>query len=64
MSDSRNAPCKDCPDRHTACHDRCQEPEYLAFRAMYARAREARRRESELLAYTIKEMRKNQRGRR
>ena len=64
MSDSRNAPCKDCPDRHIACHDRCQKPEYLAFRAMCARAREARRRESELLAYTIKEMRKNQRGRR
>ena len=38
MSDSRNAPCKDCPDRHTACHDQCQKPEYLAFRAMYARA--------------------------
>lgn len=64
MSDSRNAPCKDCPDRHTACHDRCQKPEYLAFRVMCIRAREARRRESELLAYTIKEMRKNQRGRR
>lgn len=64
MSDSRNAPCKDCPDRHTACHDQCQKPEYLAFRAMCTRAREARRRESELLAYTIKEMRKNQRGRR
>lgn len=25
------APCKDCPDRHTACHDTCEK--YKAFRA-------------------------------
>ena len=30
-------PCKDCPDRHTACHDTC--PKYLEI----AKANEAER---------------------
>lgn len=25
------APCKDCPDRHAACHDKCEK--YQAFKA-------------------------------
>jgi hypothetical protein len=26
-------PCKDCPDRHTACHDHCEKfAEYKAIR--------------------------------
>ena len=28
---SNPAPCKDCPNRHPACHDQCEK--YLAWKA-------------------------------
>ena len=28
----RHAPCKNCPDKYTACSDYCKKPEYLAYR--------------------------------
>ena len=28
----RHEPCKNCPDKYTACSDYCQKPEYLAYR--------------------------------
>lgn len=28
----RNAPCRGCSDRHRACSDHCQKPEYMAYR--------------------------------
>ncbi len=64
VADTRHAPCKGCPDRYPACSDHCQKPEFLAFRADRARIRETQRRESELLSYTLGEIRKNRRGRR
>lgn len=64
MADTRHAPCKGCPDRYPACSDHYQKPEFLAFRADRARIRETQRRESELLSYTLGEIRKNRRGRR
>ena len=30
-------PCKDCPDRHQACHDRCEK--YKAFAAELEKAK-------------------------
>ena len=30
-------PCKDCPDRHQACHDRCEQ--YKAFAAELEKAK-------------------------
>ena len=36
-----NAPCKDCPDRHTACHDHCEK--YKAWKEEHDRINKARR---------------------
>jgi hypothetical protein len=38
------APCKDCPDRHPACHDHCGK--YQAFHLERVRIHEAQARES------------------
>lgn len=27
-----NAPCKDCPDRYTACSDHCRKPAFLKWK--------------------------------
>ena len=32
-----NAPCRDCPDRHEACHDHCDR--YKAYKAERERIR-------------------------
>ena len=34
-------PCKDCEERHTACHDKC--PRYKAWKAEAERIKEAHR---------------------
>lgn len=34
-------PCKDCEERHTACHDRC--PKYKTWKAEAERIKEAKR---------------------
>lgn len=34
-------PCKDCEERHTACHDKC--PKYKAWKAEAERIKEAKR---------------------
>ena len=62
--DIRNKPCYGCPDRYPACSDHCQKPEFLAWTEKREKYREAQRRNSELLEYTIREIRKNQRARR
>lgn len=62
--DPQNRPCYLCPDRHIACSDHCQKPEYLALKEKREKYREAQRKEAELLGYTIGEIRKNQKGRR
>ena len=38
----RPGPCKDCPDRVTACSDHCRKPEYLAWREAQARIKKAK----------------------
>lgn len=40
-----NVPCKDCPDRHLACHDTCER--YKAFAAWRAEVLEKQRAQSE-----------------
>lgn len=40
------APCKDCTERHRACHDHCER--YKAFKAASACLSEARRAERDL----------------
>lgn len=62
--DIRNKPCYGCPDRYPACSDHCQKPEFLALKEKREKYREEQRRNSELLGYTIGEIRKNQRARR
>lgn len=62
--DAKNKPCYLCPDRHIACSDHCKKPEFLALKEKREKHREAQRRNSELLDYTIREIRKNKRARR
>lgn len=38
-----NAPCKDCPDRHIACHDHCQK--YQEWKKAFREAKERSARE-------------------
>lgn len=40
-------PCKDCPDRHQACHDRCEK--YKAFSAERAKSNKYNREKNEIL---------------
>lgn len=61
--DIRNKPCYGCPDRYPACSDHCQKPEFLALKEKRETYRKAQRRNSELLDYTIREIRKNQKAR-
>ncbi len=62
--DIRNKPCYGCPDRYPACSDHCQKPEFLALKEKREKFREEQRGNSELLDYTIRKIRKNQRARR
>ena len=62
--DIRNKPCYGCPDRYPACSDHCQKPEFLALKEKRETYRKAKRRNSELLGYTIGEIRKNQKAKR
>lgn len=38
---SNSSPCKDCQDRHTACHDQCEK--YLAWKEELNARKEAER---------------------
>ena len=38
-------PCKDCPLRHTNCHDSCER--FQAWRKLMAKVEEARRKDHE-----------------
>lgn len=44
-------PCKNCPDRHPACHDKCER--YLAVKRARDEKKEAIRREKISDGYTI-----------
>ena len=44
----RTAPCKGCPDRHTACHDTCER--YQKFNAIREEIRQRRAQEGEAIA--------------
>ncbi len=41
-----NAPCKGCPDRHEACHDKCEK--YQTYHAERMQMSEDRRIEKEI----------------
>ena len=42
MPNRNKPPCKGCEQRQYGCHDRCQRPEYLAWRAEAEKIRKAR----------------------
>lgn len=42
-----NAPCKDCPDRHSVCHDTCER--YQAFHQ--ERVEISRKRQMDIIRY-------------
>jgi hypothetical protein len=44
-------PCKNCPDRHTACHDKCEK--YLSAKRARDKKKEAIRQEKIIDGYTI-----------
>lgn len=62
--DVKNKPCYGCSDRHIACSDHCQKPEFIAWKEEQDRIREAKRLESAIWGYTANEIRKNRRIRR
>lgn len=37
------SPCKDCPDRHHACHDKCEK--YMTSKREYAKLKSMKKRE-------------------
>lgn len=43
-------PCKDCPDRHPACHDKCEK--YLEVKRARDEKKEADRTKNEATYYT------------
>jgi len=49
--------CLNCPDRHEACHDRCDKPERLKEVARNLQAREARVKALNVDAFTINSVR-------
>ena len=42
MPNRNKPPCKGCEQRQCGCHDRCQRPEYLAWKAENEKIRLAR----------------------
>ena len=60
---SQDNPCHHCPDRYTACADKCTKPERLKWKAKQEKIRNARRQNSALWGYTADQIRKNRRKR-
>lgn len=57
-----DAPCYECPDRYTACSDKCQKPEYLAWKERKQTIAQNRIKLYTVDAYVTDQIRKNRRG--
>ena len=55
------APCRGCPDRYTACSDRCRKPEFLSWKKQNEERKAAQRREGQIWGSTGDQIRKNRR---
>lgn len=51
-------PCKNCPDRHTACHDKCEK--YLTAKRARDEKKEAIRTKNAAVGYIVDGVRKKQ----
>lgn len=58
-----NNPCKDCPDRFTACSDHCRKPDYLAYRQRQETIRKNRAAYNSMNDYVFRQSERNRRGR-
>lgn len=58
---NRPNPCKDCPDKVSACSDKCRKDAFLKWKAEQATIRENRRKYNETTGYTVKQIQKNRR---
>lgn len=54
-------PCKDCPDRHTACSDHCVKEKFLAWKAEKEKIDKAMKTVHEMDRYMADQIRKNRR---
>ena len=51
------APCKECSDRHTACHGSCEK--YKELQAHYEKIREEKKYANDFYYYTVKTTMRN-----
>ena len=54
-------PCLGCPDRYTACSDRCTKPEFLAWKERHRRTKQARMEHTRCDTYVADQISRNRR---
>ena len=61
MQTRKGNPCKDCPDRRTACSDKCQKPKYLKWRTEQELIRKNRQKYNATIDYVQRQIVRNRR---
>ena len=63
MRNGRFNPCKDCPDRYTACSDHCHKPEFLTWKAEQETIRKNKAAYNGMNNYVFRQSERNRRER-